>query len=59
MKCVRTVVLEEADQLMKSDFQEQTRTLLSHLSSPSLQVSIIELIIKHIRFLCKAVTSRK
>ena len=38
MKCVRTVVLEEADQLMKSDFQNQTLSLLSHLSSPSLQV---------------------
>ncbi|KNB43298.1 putative ATP-dependent RNA helicase [Blastocystis sp. subtype 4] len=39
LKRVRSVVLDEADQLMKSDFQDQVLSLFSHLISRCLQVT--------------------
>lgn len=38
MKRVRSVVIDEADQLMKSDFQDQILSLFSQLTSRCLQV---------------------
>ena len=37
---IRCVVFDEADQLFKSDFLEQTQSILSNCSSPCLQVRI-------------------
>ena len=41
LKRVRSVVLDEADQLMKSDFQDQVLSLFSHLISRCLQVTFV------------------
>jgi len=41
LKRVRSVVLDEADQLMKSDFQDQVLSLFSHLISHCLQVTFV------------------
>ena len=41
LKRVRSVILDEADQLMKSDFQDQVLSLFSHLISRCLQVTFV------------------
>ena len=41
MRVVRAVVLDEADQLMKSDFEDQTLSILQLITSSCLQQIIV------------------
>lgn len=41
MRVVRAVVLDEADQLMKSDFEDQTLTILQSITSSCLQRIVV------------------